>query len=128
MPALYLLGTRVEKSRGQVSKLFLFGLLRETIPLDHLAANVQREHDGGVPVTLARFIRIGGPGAFNLYRTWIWRGGDVDHLLSLAARPIAPDDTVRRQNGRLIAAVVLIGLAAFGLLFVYVWNMSPTRT
>ena len=34
LPSAYVLGMRVEVSGGQVSKIFLFGLLRETIPLD----------------------------------------------------------------------------------------------
>jgi hypothetical protein len=121
----YVLGMRVEVTGQQVSKIFLFGLVRETIPLDQLAAKVDREYSSGVHVSKAQFMRAQGRGAFSLYRTWIWRGRDVDQLLRLGSRPWDPESSMKRQNGRLIGIVALVGLAFFIAFLIALGNTSP---
>ncbi len=121
LPSAYVLGMRVEASGGQVSKIFLFGLLRETIPLNQLAASVGR--DSGA--WQARFMRANGRGAFSLYRSYVWRSSDVDELLGLASRPWDPEASMKRQNARLIAAVVLVGIVGFILFLIALSNPDP---
>ena len=113
LPSAYVLGMRVESNGQQLSEIFLFGLFRETIPVAQLAAKIDKEVSGGVLVSKAQFMRAQGSGAFSLYRTWIWRARDVDDLLGYATQPWDPGSSMKRQNGRLIAILVLLGIAAF---------------
>ncbi len=125
LPSAYVLGMRVEVSGGQVSKIFLFGLLRETIPLDELAVNEKPEYSGVLPVSHARFMRANGRGAFSLYRSYMWRSSDVDLLLGLASQPWDPEASMKRQNVRLIAAVILVGIVGFILFVITLSNAGP---
>ena len=105
-----------------VSKIFLFGLLRETIPLDRLATHVKQEYSSGSYVPLAQFMCVEGRGAVILYRTFVWRRRDVNELLTLQTRQWDPNAEVSRQNGRLIGIVVLAGVAAALVLGIVFWG------
>jgi hypothetical protein len=125
LPCVYVLGMSVEANGEQVSKVFLFGLYRETIPLDRLAAKVDKELASGVFVSKAQFMRAQGKGAFSLYRTWVWRGHDVDELLKLARRQWDPESSMKRQNGLMITIVVLLGIAAFVVFLIALAKAGP---
>jgi hypothetical protein len=124
VPALYLLGMRVEVDRRHVSKIFLFGLTRESIPIGRLATTVDNEHDrSGFTVPAARFMNVGGRGAFSLYRTWVWRTTDVNRLLGLASLPWDPNASMKRQSTKLIAVLVLLGIIACIFLAIHFWGI-----
>jgi hypothetical protein len=109
--AAYFVGMTVEVDATQVSKLYLFGWMRETIPFARLAADVSRESDQyGNDIKYVNFSTIDGRGAFTLLSGWVWRGRDVDALFRKASYVDAP---MRRQNR--ILSVVAIGLPLMGV-------------
>lgn len=108
--AVYVLGMSVELDADRVSKLYLFGLLRETIPLARLACDVSTETDQYEnQIQYMNFATIDGRGAFTLLRGWAWRRHDVDDLFGLARRMDVP---MRRQNR--ILSVFALGLPLSG--------------
>jgi hypothetical protein len=128
VPAAYMLGMRVELTDRDVSKVFLFGLLRETIPRGRLAATVNTSYDQyGFEVALAKFKRVDGPGAFKLYRKWVWRAADIDDLLVLASEPWHDDVFLHRQNRRLIVALWTLGVLVAAVVGIHSWGMNANR-
>jgi hypothetical protein len=117
IPALYVLGMRVEIDQQNVSKVFLFGLLRESIPRDQLACNVRT----GSRADLACFMRADGAGAFCLYPGYVWRDRDVQMLLQLSTRTFSEGDR-KRQHRRFIAVLVAAGVVGFVLLMIELRN------
>lgn len=113
--AAYVLGLTVEIDDAQVSKLYLFGLLRESIPIARLAADVSSERDQyRNSIQYVNYATLDGRGAFTLLRTWAWRASDVDALLAKAHTH--SDVQMRRQNWILSAfalALPLSGIAIF---------------
>jgi hypothetical protein len=112
--AAYVVGMRVEVDDTQVSKLYLFGLLRETIPFAHMAVDVSTETDQYENnIQYLNFANIDGRGAFTLLRGWVWPGRDVDDLFVRAQHVDTP---MRRQNWILAVfalALPLSGIAIF---------------
>jgi hypothetical protein len=128
VPAAWLLGMRVELTERDVSKVFLFGLRRETIPRDRLSANVETSADSYFnEIALAEFQRVSGPGAFKLYRKWVWRTADVDDLVLLATQPFDDDAPLHRQNRRLIIGLWLTGIVVVLAVGIGSWVVSATR-
>ena len=124
IPAAYILGMRVELTDERLSKIFLFGLLRETIPLGDLACDVDTEDDGGYEVARATFMNARGRGGFGLYRSWVWSKNVVDHLIRQATQPWPPNATIKRQNGRLIGLLALVGVVGGVLLGIRFWGSA----
>ncbi|HEX9099495.1 MAG TPA: hypothetical protein VF956_08440 [Candidatus Dormibacteraeota bacterium] len=118
-PAAHFLGIRIEVNSSQVSKVYLFGLVRESIPISQLAGNVEYRHTRGSTYPYARFMNADGPGAFNLYPRQVWRSSDVNELLRLATRPWGFAASPKRQHGALLAIPLLVAIAVFMLLFVW---------
>jgi hypothetical protein len=117
-PAAHFLGIRIEVDSDQVSKVYLFGLVRESIPISQLAGNVEYRSMRGSTYPYARFMNADGPGAFNLYPRQVWRSSDVNVLLGLATRQWDFVASPKRQHGALLAIPLLVAIAAFVLLFV----------
>ncbi|TMB94635.1 MAG: hypothetical protein E6J40_13770 [Chloroflexi bacterium] len=119
-PAAHFLGIRIEVDPNQVSKVYLFGLVRESIPIAQLAGNVEYRfaaRSGSYPY--ARFMNADGRGAFNLYPRQVWRSSDVDELLRLAKRPWDFGASPKRQHGAVLAFMVLLAIVVFVSLFVW---------
>jgi|SRR5579864_2278247 len=119
LPAIHFLGIRIEVDSNQVSKVYLFGLVRESIPISQLAAKVEFRLMRGSTYPYARFMNADGPGAFNLYPRQVWRSNDVNELLRLATRRWDSAVSPKRQQGALLAIPLLGAIAAFVLLFVW---------
>jgi hypothetical protein len=117
IPALYVLGMRVEIDQRNVSKVFLFGLLRESIPRDQLASDAKKS----AGTDLACFMRADGAGAFNLYPGYVWRDRDVQMLVQLSTRRFSWGDG-KRQNRGLIAVLVALAVIGFILLMIDLRN------
>ncbi len=113
IPAVYVLGMRVEVDQRNVCKVFLFGLLRESIPRDQLACDSRRS----AGTDLVCFMKADGAGAFNLYPGYVWKDRDVQTLIELSTRRFSRRDR-KRQHGRLIAVLVGLGVIAFILLMI----------
>ncbi len=113
IPALYVPGMRVEVDQRDVSKVFLFGLLRESIPRDQLASDVGRS----AGTDLVRFMRADGAGAFSLYPGYVWRDRDVQMLRQLST-PGFSEGARKRQHGRLIAVLVVVAVIGFIVLMI----------
>ena len=60
-----------------------------------------------------------------MYRSYMWRSSDVDLLLGLASQPWDPEASMKRQNVRLIAAVILVGIVGFILFVITLSNAGP---
>ena len=118
-PAAHFLGTRIEVDSNQVSKVYLFGLVRESIPISQLAGNVEYRYMRGSRYPYARFMNADGPGAFNLYPRQVWRSSDVNELLGLARRQWDFAASPKRQRGALLAVPLLVAIAVFVLPFVW---------
>jgi hypothetical protein len=121
IPALYVLGMRVEVDQRSVSKVFLFGLLRELIPRDQLACDAKKS----AGTDLACFMRADGAGAFNLYPGYVWRDRHVQMLIGLSTGRFSWRDR-KRQNRRLIAVLVALGVIGFILLMIDLRNECGT--
>ena len=121
IPAAYVFGMWIEVDGERLRKVYLFGLLKEQIPIPQLATDIEGR-TGDEPRAL--FMNVEGPGAFGMYVGWIWRQRDVADLGSLATRSWNPDALMHRQNRRLIVTVELIGLLAFCVLLVLAWRSS----
>jgi len=115
IPAAYVFGMSVELTDASVSKVFLFGLLRETIPLARMAANISTERDTehGFDIQYVNFATIDGRGAFTLLRGWVWPGRDVDDLFVLARHM---DTDMRRKNWILAAFALALPLSGLGIM------------
>ncbi len=118
-PAAHFLGIRIEVDSNQVSKVYLFGLVRESIPISQLAGNVEYRTMRGSTYPYARFMNADARGAFNLYPRQVWRSSDVNELLRLATRPWDFAVSPKRQHGAPLAISVLVAIAAFVSLFVW---------
>jgi len=116
-PAAHFLGIRIEVDSNQ--KVYLFGLVRESIPISQLAGNVEYRFMRGSRYPYARFMNADGPGAFNLYPRQVWRSSDVNELLELATRQWDFAASPKRQRGALLAVPLLVAIAVFVLLFVW---------
>jgi hypothetical protein len=119
IPALYILGMRVEADPDQVSKVYLFGLFRERIPISHLATTVELGWSRGSSYPYGRFMNVDGRGAFNLIPRQVWRSSDVNELLRLSTYQWSLDARPKRQHGALLGFLVLV--ASVGLVLVLVW-------
>jgi len=125
-PAAHFLGTRIEIDPNQVSKVYLFGLVRESIPISQLAGNVETRYMRGSRYPYARFMNADGRGAFNLYPRQVWRSSDVNELLRLATRPWDFAASPKRQHGAVLAFMVLLAIVVFVSLFVWFAKSQQT--
>ena len=92
----YMLGMRIELDDERVSKVYFFGLFRNSISISQLRARIKRSYQGG---TEAAFESADGEGlGFTIQRTFAWRRRDFDRLCSIAAT------SERRREGRLATA------------------------
>ncbi|SRR6266567_1077069 len=114
IPAAYVFGMSIELTNSTVSKVFLFGLLRETIPLARMGADISTERDTehGFDIQYVNFASIDGRGAFTLLRGWVWPGPDVDDLF---VRALHVDTPMRRQNWILAAFALGLPLSGLGI-------------
>ncbi len=117
-PAAHFLGIRIEVDSNQVSKVYLFGLVRESIPISQLAGEVEYRSMRGSRYPYARFMNADGPGAFDLYPRQVWRSSDVNELLELATRQWDFAASPKRQHGARLAVPLLAAIAVFVLLLV----------
>jgi hypothetical protein len=92
----YMLGMRIELDDERVSKVYFFGLFRNSIRLSQLRARIKNSYRGG---TEANFESADGEGfGFTIQRTFAWRRRDFDRLCAIAAA------SERRREGRLATA------------------------
>jgi hypothetical protein len=89
VPAAYFLGMRIEVDNDNVSKVYLFGLLRSAIARDRIHATAHTESSRGWDYTRVDFGSVDENDnslGFSVYPSWVWRSSDVDKLLTIAAR------------------------------------------
>ncbi len=79
---LYVIGMRVELDDVNLTKIYLFGRFRTSIPLSQLRASTERTESSGTSVTFVSANENGQ--SFSLLRTWGWRGRDINRLYRLA--------------------------------------------
>jgi hypothetical protein len=92
----YMLGMRIELDGERVSKVYFFGLFRNSIRLSQLRARIKPCYQGG---TQATFDSADGEGlGFTIQRTFAWRRRDFDRLCAIASA------SERRRSGRLATA------------------------
>ncbi|HET7465087.1 MAG TPA: hypothetical protein VFL29_00325, partial [Candidatus Dormibacteraeota bacterium] len=122
----YVLGMRVDVDEENVTKVYLFGLLRERIPRDALTFDVDESRDRyGWSIERYQFMNERGPGYFGLYSGWCWRSGDVEYLYNISKGKRDWNFGVHRQNRRLVQAIVVLPIAAIVVLVVVAKMASP---
>jgi hypothetical protein len=139
----YVLGMRIEVDDQNVSKVYLFGLLRSAIPRDRIHASSHTERVPAGPVSDEwKYERVDFESVdddddvwgFSVYPFLFWRSGDVAQLREVAARseqsrvahPIRPAASRRERLDWEYGWRFLLSAAALIMLIIGIW--SATRT
>ncbi len=116
----YLLGMKIEVDDERVSKVWLFGLVRKTIPVQQLSASVVKEHDKWWTYARVDFEAVDSRNVselFGVHPFWVWRSRDVDALRAIAASSAQWRQAHPEPPGKLPPPT-------FGNLFSLVWRIS----
>jgi len=90
VPAAWLLGMSIVVDDESLSKLYLFGALRSSIPRESLRMAVEQESDRGGTYPRIDFDSADDdrPG-FSVYPSWVWRASDIRRLRAIGAMVFA---------------------------------------